>query len=351
MVLDFHYYGERDTVWKQKRRVLISVPGGQAYDMVEKSLGKELQTVWLGSAKVHETQSIETSGSDHPYCLDRCVNDSTKTCWQCVYIAKIRKLLSEGCELVACTTNVYDPDWVAQFHAGSSEMPEEGFQEGPPKGWGRGKFRPAHQLELERLAAGCVLVGQDNNFEALCGVDRKAQEHPKTKKPLGVGCRWERRFLDSLRERVIVVAQPPRLERMPECFYIESKLNGLVLDVADNNMDPGAKLTMWPKNSGSNQLWIFTPDGHIESKLNGLVLDIRGSSRERGETLIMWSRHGSENQKWEYTNDGSLKSKLNGLVLDVKDGNCDKGAALCMWPWSGSRNQRWILSRHDVGRR
>ena len=43
--------------------------------------------------------------------------------------------------------------------------------------------------------------------------------------------------------------------------YVVSKLNGMVLDLADCNRDVGAKVVVWEKNEGPNQQWTVT---HID---------------------------------------------------------------------------------------
>merc|ERR1719266_385808 len=111
---------------------------------------------------------------------------------------------------------------------------------------------------------------------------------------------------------------------------------------------------MWSKHGGDNQKWkvyssvprILKMSGqYIESKLNGMVLDISGGNQKQGAELCMWPKHGGTNQKWMITSGGYIQSKLNGLVLDIVDANRKQGAKLHMWLNVGWDNQKWKVSR------
>ena len=61
---------------------------------------------------------------------------------------------------------------------------------------------------------------------------------------------------------------------------IKSKMHGKVIDVADENRQPGASLAMWPMHDPprDNQLFYFDSVGTIRSKLNGYAFDSTGQS-------------------------------------------------------------------------
>ena len=105
--------------------------------------------------------------------------------------------------------------------------------------------------------------------------------------------------------------------------YIETDLNGFVLDIEDGCQANGAKVISYPRNSppSPNQLWYldYQPDGTflIVSKLNGKVLDCAGQGIE--EQLIVWDRHGGENQR--FRRDENYLVTMRGLVVDVKGSN------------------------------
>ena len=85
---------------------------------------------------------------------------------------------------------------MAKYGAGSSELsdasadqlrlPRETFKNGKPEGWGEGSIQ----------------VSNGRSFL------REAKVHPRTKLPLGIGCRWERKALDGLEFPVYVFFMP-----------------------------------------------------------------------------------------------------------------------------------------------
>jgi hypothetical protein len=89
---------------------------------------------------------------------------------------------------------------------------------------------------------------------------------------------------------------------------LQSSLNGNVIDIQGASTQAGALLDAWPlKPTGNdNQLWEFIPDpagsGYyfIQSKLNGNVIDIQGASIQAGAALDAWPQKpsGNDNQLW-----------------------------------------------------
>ncbi|CAE7260312.1 ANK1 [Symbiodinium pilosum] len=109
-------------------------------------------------------------------------------CWCCRWLREVQRHHAQG-EVICCAvSNIFNSDWVELYGAGSSELsdadaeahglPKEVFRNERPKGWGQGRIR--------------ISGGFGGDF------DRKAPVHPRTKKPLGVGCRWERQALDGM---------------------------------------------------------------------------------------------------------------------------------------------------------
>ena len=86
-------------------------------------------------------------------------------------------------------------------------------------------------------------------------------------------------------------------------YYIQSQLNGLVLDIKGVDYNPGAQIHTWTKKDGSSadsQLWYFvgTVTGDqftIHSKLNGLAMDVYGSGG-KGTPIMTYPTHGKSNQ-------------------------------------------------------
>jgi len=67
---------------------------------------------------------------------------------------------------------------------------------------------------------------------------------------------------------------------------IKSRLHGLMLDVADNNKRPGARVIPWPKTGASNQLWYEdNQSGTIRSKMNNFCLEAQGKLHRTKKNL------------------------------------------------------------------
>ena len=138
-------------------------------------------------------------------------------------------------------------------------------------------------------------------------------------------------------------------------YYIQSKLNGYVLDVEGANAAQGTHIISWPKKAVSqsdNQLWYFVDAGvtegqyTIRSKLNGMAIDIYGNGGQ-GTKLITWPVHGHENQRWSLQFNGEYafitSAKPGNLVIDIEGASTQKGAHVIVWPKksSGTNNQEW----------
>jgi hypothetical protein len=153
------------------------------------------------------------------------------------------------------------------------------------------------------------------------------------------------------------VPPPPQ----PYFVFIASKLNGNVIDIEQASAANGALLDAWPqKQSGhDNQLWNIVQDPagsdyfFLQSRLNGNVIDILGASNQNGTLLDAWpqKQNGTDNQLWKFLPDpgGSgfflIQSKLNGNVIDILGGSSANGARLDAWPQkqSGTVNQLWKI--------
>lgn len=137
---------------------------------------------------------------------------------------------------------------------------------------------------------------------------------------------------------------------MPFYFYVQSNLNGFVLDIEGSNKAPGSPVIAYPKNApaSDNQLWAFTPEGYIESKLNGFVLDVKASSKEAGAPVIAYPKNApaTPNQLWTLGSGGYIVTQLDGFVLDVKGSNKAPGTPIIVYPKNApaTPNQLWTLT-------
>ncbi len=147
---------------------------------------------------------------------------------------------------------------------------------------------------------------------------------------------------------------------MSNYYFIKSKLNGNVIDIQGASTQSGAPLDAWPQKptGNGNQLWQLIPDpagsGYyfLQSQLNGNVIDIEGASTQPGALLDAWPQKptGNDNQLWQPIPDpaGSgyhfLKSKLNGNVIDIQGASTQSGVLLDTWPQkpTGNDNQLWM---------
>ena len=149
----------------------------------------------------------------------------------------------------------------------------------------------------------------------------------------------------------VVVREPP------VCYYIRSKTSGLVLEVQDGDFHPKTYAVMGKKLSGSGdasrnqQCWYFEQaEGryvYIQSKLNGLVLDIKGHSQSSGAYLILYPKKPPpnlvSNQRWKI--EGSyIHSQLNHMVVTVK-GEEKVGSYVAMFPRGQHSHQEWFFEK------
>ena len=149
----------------------------------------------------------------------------------------------------------------------------------------------------------------------------------------------------------------------PPGYFIKSKLGG-VISIADSSTKPGAGLVTNPKVSPNSlsQLWTFMPDPagsgyyYIVSKLNGNVIDIAGASTKSGALLDAYPRKvaedghsGSDNQLWFFVADplyptlSRIVSKLNGNVIDVQGASSASNTPIDASPikLTNVENQQW----------
>lgn len=204
-----------------------SIPGGQAYDQVSRNMKREsgdkgISTVWFGEKLVwgHTADLGDWVHPNHDCGRDQVplpnfseqdakwrsmVESRSETCypevgrsyicWCCHWLRLVRERQQEGKVMCCTVSNIFKPEWVALYGAGSSEvsdatadelgLPRESFRNGKPDGWG----------ESEILIAGHAY-------------ERKAPIHPRTGLPLGSACHWERSMLDSFEFPVYAFFKP-----------------------------------------------------------------------------------------------------------------------------------------------
>jgi len=126
-------------------------------------------------------------------------------------------------------------------------------------------------------------------------------------------------------------------------FIIQSKDNGLVLDIRGGQANAGAEVILWDRHGNDNQVWFQDPvTGTIRSKLNpDMCLDINGNNR----LFINHYQPGDPNQQWQYNKHRDVIENRSdpNRVLDVVGGAKHRGADVCAWNHHGNNNQRWNL--------
>lgn len=127
---------------------------------------------------------------------------------------------------------------------------------------------------------------------------------------------------------------------MPGYFYIQSKLNQLVLTIEGFN---GGNLAMYPPYGGANQLWKWGPGDILVSKM-GLAL---GSINPFGNppfSLVALPPGSSTTLNWQYENDELEVTTPTTLVMDLLYENTEVSAAVGLYGRNGGySNQKWIL--------
>ncbi len=139
-------------------------------------------------------------------------------------------------------------------------------------------------------------------------------------------------------------------------YFIESQLNGYVVDVKGRDNNSGATLHMYPKKDApdtDNQLWYFSDVGngyyYIHSKMNDLVMDVKGNEAKPSTPIQTHIRNNGANQRWKLRQDGSVvfieSALVNNLVMDIKGASRDTHGIVQVYTYktTGNDNQEWKL--------
>ena len=117
-------------------------------------------------------------------------------------------------------------------------------------------------------------------------------------------------------------------------FYTISAANGKVVEVADYNIDNGAKIQLWDNANAEWQQWNFVAAGdgvyRIQNRFTAKMLDLDMGGVSDGTRVHQWEGAQASSQLWvvEPTNDGrvKIKSNLAGKLLDpgmaTENGTC-----------------------------
>jgi len=120
-------------------------------------------------------------------------------------------------------------------------------------------------------------------------------------------------------------------------FYIISEMNCRVLDICNENPNPGAKVIMWPRKSNLefNQLWYFDGQGVIRSALNDFAMEPSAD----GAKIKMMPYKGTPRQQWSLEANRIVNKAHE--CLDISGESKYDGAELVAYKYKGSANQHW----------
>jgi len=125
--------------------------------------------------------------------------------------------------------------------------------------------------------------------------------------------------------------------------YIQSKWNGLCLDVEGGRIYDGAKVIQFEYNGGNNQLWNISQMGNqyvIRSvKNNNYVLAVNYSN----ELIIRNFAANSSDQLWQFRENELLYNNNSLMYLDVPGFSTDQGVQLITYEKNGGLNQKWEI--------
>ena len=100
-------------------------------------------------------------------------------------------------------------------------------------------------------------------------------------------------------------------------FYTISAANGKVIEVADYNIDNGAKIQLMDNANFEWQQWNFVAAGdgvyRIQNRFTGKMMDLDMGGVSDGTRVHQWEGAQASSQLWvvEPTNDGRVKIKSN----------------------------------------
>lgn len=124
---------------------------------------------------------------------------------------------------------------------------------------------------------------------------------------------------------------------------------GSVLDIADNDMSPGARVCSYDYHGAPNQIFTFEYQParlcRIRTIIDNRCLDVKGGKPDPEARVIVYEVNDDnpENQLWWEDAYGLIRSKLTGMVLDSYD------RKIRMMPVEpGKPTQQWSRSGHRI---
>lgn len=137
---------------------------------------------------------------------------------------------------------------------------------------------------------------------------------------------------------------PPYMCYLLPYFRIKSNIGDVVLDLENGNSAAGTRVIVdvLKTVNADSQLWRVTPEGYVQNKLMGYVLDIANDAVVSGTATIVWPRKDisvSQNQlwSWDVVVGTFVPQSATILSLDVNGGFDVPGTYVNIY-WSKSMN-------------
>ena len=138
-------------------------------------------------------------------------------------------------------------------------------------------------------------------------------------------------------------------------FYTISAANGKVVEVADYNIDNGAKIQLMDNANFEWQQWNFVAAGdgvyRIQNRFTGKMMDLALGGVVEGTCPHQWDRTSGLSQCWalEPTRSGRtrIRNVLADKYIDLVGMNTANGAQAQIWNYVAGGNQEWTLERID----
>ena len=135
---------------------------------------------------------------------------------------------------------------------------------------------------------------------------------------------------------------------LPDGTYQLTNQNSmLVLDDANQSLQPGNAMIQWANNGGRNQFWNFVWNGSgyytIQNQMSQLYLTSGGVKLM---PLTQQAGGNNDTQLWSLKRNGSnyfIVNKATGMAIDDPNFAKTQGLKIVVWPLNGGINQTWSI--------
>lgn len=153
-------------------------------------------------------------------------------------------------------------------------------------------------------------------------------------------------------------------------YYIASAVGDggtFVLDVSGRKADNGANIALYKHNGGTNQQFMFTPNGDGSYKIRTRIsegnsaVEVNAASKESGANVQQWEVNGVNCQDWileSVTDPGcamdvkyiyAFENVNSGMMMEVIGGLMEENSNVQQWEANGADCQKWTLKAFGSG--